>query len=123
VANLEFSQDDITGLARKLSTLQPYLSQQEYTLLLAIFAAAAAHLTGTDAVAGTSTLPKAGIFGQAAGANLPNVTNVTPAGLQEQLLTAYIPGNYFGGAAATDRITGGDPPTGQAWNPAAGEDE
>jgi hypothetical protein len=116
VADLQFGPDDITGLAQKLSQVQG-LTETEYGLLLAIFAAAAARVEVTDPATGASTLPKPEIVGLAPGPTLPDVTQVTPADLQQQLLTAYIPGNYFGGAAAAGRITGGDPPSGQAGNP------
>lgn len=103
MANLEFSQQDIEDLARKLSTLQPFLSDQERALLLAIFAAAA----GSAKPSGLSgaTLPKAGIVGQAAEAG--TAAPVTAADLQRQLLGAYVPGNDFGS------VTSGLPDTGK----------
>lgn len=103
MANLEFSQKDIEDLARKLSTLQPFLSDQERALLLAIFAAAA----GSAKPFGPSgaTLPKAGIAGQAAVAG--TAAPVTAADLQQQLLGAYVPGNDFGS------VTSGLPDTGK----------
>lgn len=116
MTDLQFGPDDITGLTQKLSAVQG-LTETEYGLLLAIFAAAAARVEVTDPGTGQSTLPKPEIVGQAPGPNLPDVTQVTPLQLQQQLLTAYIPGNYFGGSGIVARITGGDPPSGQVGNP------
>lgn len=114
MTDLQFGPDDITGLAEKLSAVTG-LTETEYGLLLAIFAVAAARVEVTDPGTGQSTLPKPQIVGQAAGPNLPDVTQVTPALLKEQILNAYIPGNYFGGSGFVDRIT--DDPPGQVGNP------
>jgi hypothetical protein len=89
VAELEFNLDAITSLAGKLSTVQG-LTGPEHDLLLAIFAAAAARAQVTNAGARTSTLPKAEVSGQEA-----TPPNVTAEILKNQLLNAYIPGNYF----------------------------
>jgi len=93
---LEFSINDITSLANKLSTIQN-LSAQDRALLLAIFAAAAARAEVTDSANAISTLPVAQIVGSSAEAGDAGVTPATPQSLQEQLLTSYIPGNYFEG--------------------------
>jgi hypothetical protein len=92
VADFEFNLNDVKSLAGKLSAAKLNLSEQERQLLLAIFAAAAARAVVTDLKATTSTLPQAAIMVQAAGAGGPNV-NLEE--LQNQLLNAYIPGNYF----------------------------
>jgi hypothetical protein len=112
VDDLPFTLDDITHLTQTLSTLQPKLNKQDYKLLMAIFAAAAARIDGTGPV----TLPQAEFVGQAEGAPLPD----TPAALQEQLLTAYIPGNYFQGRCGQSTV-GEGLLRGPAGNPAAGE--
>jgi hypothetical protein len=99
MVNLPFSKQDIEGLARKLSTLQ--LSEQERALLLAIFGTAAERASSSGV--GNATLPRAVSSGQvpAAGAGRQEAI----ASLQQQLLSAYIPGNSF------DSLTGdGGPP-------------
>jgi hypothetical protein len=116
VTDLQFGPSDITGLAEKLSVVQG-LTETEYGLLLAIFAAAAARVEVTDPGSGQSTLPKPQIVGQAPGPNLPDVTTVTSAQLQQQLLGAYIPGNCFGGSGFVFRITEDPPAGGQVGNP------
>jgi hypothetical protein len=105
VADLEFNLNDVTSLAEKLKALQPNLSQQEYMLLLAIFAAAAARATVTSQAAQTSTLPVPEISGQKA---TTPISRVTPETLKNQLLNAYIPGNYFQAVdpSTQDKITG-----------------
>ena len=103
MTDLEFNLDEVTSLARKLSAVQQDLTGGEYGLLLAIFAAAAARAEVTNADTGTSTLPLAEIFGQAA----TGAPNVTLGDLQHQLLNAYIPGNYFESVAATTDKTVG----------------
>lgn len=114
--DLPFTLEDITSLTLKLSKVQPQLTEQEYKLLMAIFAAAAARVAGTTTV----TLPQAEFVGQAAGTALPDVTQLTADDLQQQLLTAYIPGNYFQGRAAASTVGEGIL-GGPAGNPAAGE--
>jgi hypothetical protein len=123
VADLEFNLTDVTSLATKLSGLQQDLTQQEHALLLAIFAAAAARATVTDASTSTSTLPQPQIVGQATGTD-PGYTSA--ADLQNQLLNAYIPGNYFDGVnSITEKTVGSrtqsartaEPPANQGGQP------
>jgi hypothetical protein len=99
MANLDFTRQDIVDLVRKLSTLQPYLSAKEQALLLAIFGLAAEHASssGSSGV----TLPQAGTSGQAPGSGTSGQETI--ASLQQQLLSAYIPGNSF------NSLTGGSP--------------
>lgn len=107
MAELEFTQDDIKALTRKLATLEPFFSDHERNLLLAIFAAAAERAESYSAHGGI--LPQAESPGQAAG---PGAGTGQPASLpllQQQLLCAYIPGNSFDSVThggLTDRITG-----------------
>lgn len=123
VADLEFNLTDVTNLAQKLSGLQQDLTQQEHQLLLAIFAAAAARATVTNAVTSTSTLPQPQVHGPASGAG-PGYASA--ADLQEQLLNAYIPGNYFDGVnSITEKTVGSrtesarivEPPANQGGHP------
>ena len=76
---LEFDRKEIENLIQKLSTLN--LNEQERALLLAIFAAAADRAQQTGPT--VATLPEA------------SVGEETLADLQQQLLTAYTPGNSF----------------------------
>lgn len=107
MAELEFTQGDIEALTRKLATLEPFFSNQERALLLAIFAAAAERAESYSAHGGI--LPQAASPGQAAG---PGAGTGQPASLpllQQQLLCAYIPGNSFDSVThggLMDRITG-----------------
>ena len=104
MADLEFQLKDISNLAQKLRTIQQSLSQQEHMLLLAIFAAAAARVTVSDPLAGTITLPVPEIRGETPGAG---GLQATLGDLQQQLLNAYIPGNYFDSVAGgNDKIVG-----------------
>ena len=104
LADLEFNLQDISNLAQKLRGIQQSLSQQEHMLLLAIFAAAAARVTVSDPLAGTVTLPVPEIRGDTPGAGGPQATL---GDLQQQLLNAYIPGNYFDSVAGgNDKIVG-----------------
>jgi hypothetical protein len=98
VADLEFNQQDIENLARRLATLWDQFSSQERELLLAIFANAAGkanppgpHQPATLPAASNSAPP------------LPDGADyaATLENYQQQLLTAYIPGNSF------DSITDG----------------
>lgn len=99
MAGLEFSLQDISSLVQKLQGIQQSLSQQEHMLLLAIFAAAADRVTVSDPLAGTATLPVAEIRGETPGAG---GLQATLGDLRQQLLNAYIPGNYF------DSVSGGN---------------
>ncbi len=96
MADLEFSRDDIVSLIEKISTLQPDFSDQEFQLLLSIFALAAEHAWPAGEPQ-TAILPEAAAPGQQ-----PGVGPATVDELQQQLLQAYIPGSSF------DSVTGGD---------------
>ena len=121
VADLNFTLAEVTSLAQKLSTvqnLQESLTGPEHELLLAIFAAAAARVTVTNAVTKTSTLPQAHVVGQARG----RIHDQSLADLQDQLIRAYIPGNYFQAVDPLAASTiGDDSPSAQAEKPPAGE--
>jgi hypothetical protein len=91
VADFEFNLENVTSLAGKLKAANLDLSSEEHQLLLAIFAAAAARAQVTDPMARTSTLPLPEIIGQTSGTG----PDLTLGDLQQQLLNAYIPGNYF----------------------------
>jgi hypothetical protein len=103
MVNLPFSKQDIEGLAQKVSTLE--LSEQERALLMAIFGAAAEHASSSEP--GQATLPRAVSSGQMPEAGAGGQETI--ASLQQQLLSAYIPGNSF------DSLTsdGGPPETGR----------
>jgi hypothetical protein len=101
VADLKFSLALVTSLAEKLSQVQN-LTGPEHDLLLAIFAAAAARAQLVGGVDHSSTLPLAEVSGQQPPAN------VTPDILKQQLLNAYIPGNYFQAVEAFQASTIGD---------------
>jgi len=100
MADLEFNLQDITNLAQKLRALQQSLSQQEHMLLLAIFAAAADRTEVSDPMAGTVTLPVPEIWGDTAGAG---GSQATLGDLQQQLLNAYLPGNYVESVAGGNK--------------------
>jgi hypothetical protein len=123
MADMEFTQQDIQNLTRKLATLDPYFSDRERDLLLAIFATAA---------------ERAKPYGSQHGGTLPQaVSSVPPPGhgagtgqqaslprLQQQLLSAYVPGNSFDSVTQgglTGRITG--TPGSITASPAAGSAE
>lgn len=100
MADLEFSRQDIENLTQKVASLWPTLSDTERDLLQAIFASAADN-ANPPGLNQPSTLPAASDSAQPlpAGAGYEAVL----ASYQQQLLTAYIPGNSF------DSITeGGD---------------
>ena len=92
MADLEFNRQEIEDLARKLSTLESSLSEQERALLLAIFAAAAdrARQTGPS----VATLPEASTD-EAPETGAGTDEQATLADLQQQLLSAFIPGSSF----------------------------
>jgi hypothetical protein len=121
VVDLTFTLAEVTSLAQKLSqvqNLQDSLTAEEYDLLLAIFAAAAARAKVINEVNQTSTLPEAEVSGQAK----PPIAGVTPELLQEQLIKAYIPGNYFNAVAEISHSTIGEKsPSAQAKEPTADE--
>lgn len=102
MADLEFNLQDITDLAGKMSALE--LTEQERMLLLAIFAVAAEHAEVSGG-GGTATLPMPELWGKVAGSGVGDETNL--GGLQQQLLNAYVPGNYFDSATAlNEKIVG-----------------
>jgi hypothetical protein len=87
LADLTFETKEIVALARKVSALYPFLSEKEQQLLLAIFASAAASATQVQPNHGKFELPK--VDGQDPE---PGIANITLEQLQQQLLTAYTPG-------------------------------
>lgn len=135
MADLEFTQQNIQDLTRKLATLDAYLSDTERDLLLAIFAAAAERAKPYGTQHG-GTLPQATSPGPPPQQGAGTGQQANLQSLQQQLLCAYIPGNSFdsvtqggltdritgtGGSApggATDRITG-TPGSGAGPQPAA----
>jgi hypothetical protein len=92
MADLEFNRQDIESLTQKLAQLWPILSPTERALLLAIFGAAAGNANPPGANQ-PATLPAASNSAPplAAGADY----KATLANYQQQLLTAYTPGNSF----------------------------
>jgi hypothetical protein len=99
MADLEFSREDIEGLTQKLASLWPDFSAQERALLLAIFGAAAgnANPPGQDQPATLSVASNSAQPLPAGAGYEETLTNY-----QQQLLTAYTPGNSF------DSITEGE---------------
>ena len=104
MADLQFSQKDIEDLAQKLSNVQPPLTEQESTLLLAIFAAAA-YRAKPSGPGGGATLPGFEIRNQPPEAKPEEQVSLTD--LKQQLLNAYIPGNDFSFVVAGKIV--GDP--------------
>ncbi len=90
MANLEFSRQEIVNLTRRVSNVDPPLSERETTLLLAIFAAAADRATPVG-LGGGATLPGFEIRNPPAAARTER--EMTLSDLQQQLLNAYIPGS------------------------------
>ena len=78
---LQFNRKDIEDLTRKVGTLEPYLSEQEHALLLAIFAAASERAEPRTRAA---TLPTAGMEHPTREAGTPR--QATFGELQQQLL-------------------------------------
>lgn len=109
MAQLEFSRKELEDLARKVGTLQPFLSDKERELLLAIFASAAHHVTVSE--------PGHGVFApvNVLAQELDEEENATLADLQRQLLNSYIPGNQPGESGTslglTAKISGMPTPT------------
>lgn len=93
MADLEFSREVIEGLTQKLASLWPEFSPTERALLLAIFGVAARSAKPPDQNQPV-TLPAASDSAQP----LPDGAGYeeTLAHYQQQLLTAYTPGNSFG---------------------------
>jgi hypothetical protein len=107
VADLNFTLAEVTSLAQKLSAvqnLQESLTGPERDLLLAIFAAAADRAQVVNAQSGESTLPQAAVAQTVQEA----IPVVTPEILKDQLLQAYIPGNYFRTVDPSQNNTRGD---------------
>jgi hypothetical protein len=98
MADLEFSRQDIEGLAQELAKVYGDLSQPQRALLLAIFAAAA-RSAKPPGQSQPATLPAASSPGPplAAGAD----DDATMAYFQQQLLNAYTPGNSFDSITAS----------------------
>lgn len=92
MADLEFSREDIEGLTQKLASLWPRFSATERALLLAIFGAAAGNVKPPEQYQ-PATLPVASDSAQP----LPDGAGDEEAlaHYQQQLLTAYTPGNSF----------------------------
>jgi hypothetical protein len=105
MADLSFNLGDITSLTGKLKNVQQSLdlTEHEYKLLLAIFAAAASQIDLNNPAANdSSTLPLPEIFGAAPDA--VGSSDVTSGDLQTQLLNAYIPGSSFSETSQPPRI-------------------
>jgi hypothetical protein len=117
VNDFEFTIDNVKSLVQKL-TVQQDLSRQEYVLLLAIFAAAAARAEVVNPKTGTSTLPLADVVGKASGSH-DGYASVED--LRQQLLKAYIPGKYFDYAGTEQAKTVGSGLSARVANPGAGE--
>jgi hypothetical protein len=103
---LQFNQKDIEDLARKVGTLEPYLSERERALLLAIFAVASERVARRNRAA---TLPAADTVHPSRVA--PTGKQATFSDLQRQLLDAYVAGTDPSQGGFTFSITG-IPPTG-----------
>jgi len=84
---LQFNRKDIEDLTRKVGTLEPYLSDEERALLLAIFAAASTHAAPRTRAA---TLPTAETEHPTGGAGIPREESF--GDLQRKLLDAYVAG-------------------------------
>ena len=99
MAGLYFSREEIRGLAGKVAQIGDLLSPKERTLLLAIFAAAAASAEPAAGDHGPSLrLPEVPPEEEEPGTGEPGFEDdeETELGdLQTQLLNAYIPGNSF----------------------------
>jgi hypothetical protein len=109
--NVDFSHQDIQDLARKVGTLQPFFTEKEHSLLLAIFAAAVDRTEVPDPDHGVLPVAETDPPQEAAGdggAPQPTLTD-----LQQQLLNAYFPGGHHGpggqGHGFTAKITGAPP--------------
>jgi hypothetical protein len=87
MAELQFSRKELEDLARKVGTLQPFLSDKERELLLAIFASAEHHVTVREP--GRGKFAEVNVLGQ----DLEEEESATLADLQRQLLNSYIKGN------------------------------
>lgn len=120
MADLEFTEQNIQDLTRKLATLDAFFSDTERGLLLAIFAAAAERAKPYGSQHG-GTLPQATSLGLAPGQGAGTGQQANLPRLQQQLLCAYIPGNSFDSVTQgglTGRITG-SPGSGAAPQAAA----
>jgi hypothetical protein len=117
MGNVDFDHKDIQDLARKVGTLEPFFTEKELSLLLAIFAAAVDRTNVPET--GHGVLPGARIDAQEPAP--PGGAQPTLTDLQQQLLNAYYPGNVHGvggqgggagkssGGGFTAKITGTPP--------------
>ena len=94
MAGLYFSREEIRGLAGKVARIGDLLSPKERTLLLAIFAAAAA---SADPAAGDHgpSLRTPEVSREEGTSGSGGNEQAELGDLQTQLLNAYIPGNSF----------------------------
>jgi hypothetical protein len=90
MAELHFSWRDISELTKRLSSVAHELTEVEWALLLAIFAAAAERVESGEGEA-NGTLPAARISDYPHRIESPR--HLDPAELRNQLLHAYIPGS------------------------------
>ena len=97
--DLEFKQENIEDLARKVGTLEPFFSGQERALLLAIFATASERVARRNRAA---TLPAADTEHPTPGATTGK--QATLKDLQQQLLDAYVAGTDPAQGGFTARI-------------------
>jgi hypothetical protein len=86
---ITFNRDDIDRLTRKLGRFATELTNSEWALLLAIFAAAAGAVTPPEPTT-SGTLPGAQISGNGETVENPRETDADV--LRQQLLNAYTPG-------------------------------
>ena len=98
MADLEFNRQDIEGLTQKLATLWPTFSPQERALLLAIFASAADNANPPGRYQ-PATLPAASNSAEPLADGADDAAAL--ANYQQQLLTAYTPGNSFDSISAS----------------------
>jgi hypothetical protein len=87
MSELQFSRKELEDLARKVGTLQPFLSDKERALLLAIFASAEHHVRVVEP--GHGAFAAVNVLGQ----ELEEEEDPTLGDLMRQLLNSYIPGN------------------------------
>jgi hypothetical protein len=100
MAELQFSRKELEDLARKVGTLQPFLSDKERALLLAIFASAEHHVRVTEP--GHGAFAEVNVLGQ----ELAEEEYSTLGDLMRQLLNSYIPGNQQPESGTSLGLTG-----------------
>ncbi len=108
MAELQFSRKELEDLARKVGTLQPFLSDKERALLLAIFASAEHHVRVTEP--GHGAFAEVNVLGQELEEGYPTLGD-----LMRQLLNSYIPGNQQPESGTSQGLNGkvtGMPPPG-----------